>query len=214
MHTLVVGENLWKPFDGIRLLRVIADDAGLGAVFQRSDNKGGTKDDTIYVEADDGLEFDTTGTGPKTAQNAGQKPTGSGAKVAANNLEWRDPGDQSKESSPGDWSISKKDYDWFGGSYDKAFEDVTLSQYSGRVTDPQTGKALSGLQVTHLGSSLQRYGVGNGDLLISVNGVSVTSKAQLLKTVKDMHQNGTRTFVGRFLVSGRYIERSYTVPNK
>ena len=207
MQRLAVGEKLWPPYDNIKLARVFADGDGAGAVFTRMDPQGKPHEDIVRVEADGGL-VDGKSTG------GGKDPAASRAAPgkAAQQTDWSDPGEQSREVAPGKFHISRKDEGWFADNYDQLGQDLTLQSYTSRTAkDPQTGKSLHGLQVKEVGSSLGRFGVQQGDLLLSVNGVPVTSQAQLMKELKDQYNNGTRTYVGRFLSKGAYVEKSYTV---
>jgi hypothetical protein len=207
VHRVAVGERLWKPFAHIKLARVVVDGDGAGAVFVRDDPQGKPHEDLLKVESDTGLVDGKSSGGDKTAASQPEKNKPTQA------TDWTDPGDLSREVAPGKFHISRKDEGWFADNYDQALgQDLTLQGYSNpRLKDPQTGKPLKGLQLKEVGPSLTRYGIQQGDLLLSVNGVPVTSQAQMMKELKDQYNNGTRSFVGRFLSKGAYVEKSYTV---
>lgn len=214
-HNVYVGKALWKPFQEITLVRIISDDSGGSAVFRRPDGKGGHQEDTIYLEYDASIAALGIPTSrPGASGGVGRTPPS--AKRTA--VQWVDLGDEKSKEINNVWHISRKDELWFSENYDRSLaEDLHVEPYHGsrRIKDPATGKEVgSGLQVTRVGSSLQRFGIQPGDLLIDLNGVPISSKAQLVKVGREMYDNGTREFTARILSRGEFVTKTYRVPDR
>ena len=91
------------------------------------------------------------------------------------------------------------------------FEKVYFDTYSSKVP----GSSLRGLQVTNVDPQLAAsYGVVRGDVLLSVNGRSVKTKAQAVQFGKKEYKKGVRQFVTTWLSQGQEVERIYQLPDK
>ncbi len=106
--------------------------------------------------------------------------------------------------------IGRQDEQAFSNESD-FFEKVYFDTYSSKVP----GSTVRGLQVTNLPPQLATtYGVVKGDVLLSVNGRKVQSKAQAVQFGKKEYKKGVREFVTTWLSQGQEVERIYQLPDK
>ena len=59
-----------------------------------------------------------------------------------------------------------------------------------------------------------RFGVQVGDLILAVNGQSVSTKAQAVTVGKKLYRRGVRRFTVTLLSNGQEIERIYQAPDQ
>jgi C-terminal processing protease CtpA/Prc len=79
----------------------------------------------------------------------------------------------------------------------------------------RTGSGLRGLRVVNVAPEISaRYGLQSNDLILSVNGEPVSTKADAIAVGKRQYNRGVRTFVVRLLSDGREVERVVEAPNR
>jgi hypothetical protein len=79
----------------------------------------------------------------------------------------------------------------------------------------KTGSGLKGVVFRNIEPGIaQKFGVAQGEVLISLNDEKVETKADALAVGKRQYNRGTRTFVAKFLSNGQVIERSYQLPDR
>ncbi|MCA8950382.1 MAG: hypothetical protein KDE27_12825 [Planctomycetes bacterium] len=201
--------HLWPPFEHIRLVRV--DPSAESAYFVREVK---TKAGEEPVEPAEEQLFRSSANvsqdvlrelnkfyGEKVTENAG-----GGSQTASAKSEWI-PTDETKIVG-NVTHIGRKDQSSFDNE-DKFFEKVYFDNYTSRYSNRR------GIQVTNVEPQLAaKYGVAQGDVLLSVNDRQVKTKAQAVKFGKDEYKKGVRTFVTVWLSAGQEVERVYQMPDK
>lgn len=98
---------------------------------------------------------------------------------------------------------------WVGKHTEQIAEEANLET----VRDQETGRAI-GIQVRSFNkedATLKRYGIREGDILISINGVPMSSKAEAIQWLKGAGKGKDR-YVGVVLRKGKQITLTYDVP--
>jgi len=200
--------HLWPPFEHIRLVRV--DPSAESAYFVRE-----AVDDEAPEDSKEEQLFKTSANLSQDvlralAELAGREgaPEATGRPAAdSRQHEWLD---EPTTRMVGDnrWNIGREDETRFGGENDlleKVYFDTYSSRYSSR----------RGLVVKNVDPQLAtRFGVAQGDVLLSVNGRPVKTKAAAMQFGKKEYKKGVRTFVTRWLSGGQEVERVYQLPNE
>ena len=111
------------------------------------------------------------------------------------------------EIRPGYWDVPREEADWWGTWGEKVAEGVSVLP----LRDPDTGRP-AGLELKSVpeGSMLRKRGYESGDVLRSVNGVPVTSKAQAMAYLKGEGKGLTR-YVVEFERRGKIMTQTYNV---
>jgi hypothetical protein len=105
--------------------------------------------------------------------------------------------------------IGRKEEQRFREQGDQVFEQLNLDTYVSSKGD------VRGLQVRNIDAQLaNQFGVGQGDVLLEVNGRPVQTKAQAMQLGKSDYQRGVRTFVTKWLANGQVVERTYQAPDR
>lgn len=208
-HFIRLDETLWPPYANVRLVRVSED--AQSAFFQREDPK---KDRATWKEEEvfkNELELDpdvvkALRTEQRRDRADGTKPVDPPVVKAS---DWQDV-PETREVSPGNVHLSRKDYDRFGAESDRIFnEDVAFSSYRSRVGN------YEGLRVDRVSGQLAAFGVRAGDVILSVNGQAVKGQAQAYNVGRRQFESGTRRFVVEILSPlGGIQTRSITLPDK
>ena len=60
----------------------------------------------------------------------------------------------------------------------------------------------------------QRFGVAKDDVILSINGEAVQSKADALNLGRRQYDRGTRPFVVRYLSGGQVVDRTYQTSDR
>ncbi len=205
---LRLGDKLWEPFVHIRLARVEPDASA--AWFEVTGKDGKREERMIRNELD--LPEDLRDEIGKVVGSAGGTATTRPAKVVAPIVAkglWRDPGERSAEIQPGTWMLSEKDHQYLQDNSTRILdEDLVLKSYTSRSGN------LSGLQVVKVSPEMQRYGITEGDVLLSINGIRVGSKSEAIQVSKRLYERGTRMFEAEILSRGSITTRTYTAPEK
>lgn len=100
---------------------------------------------------------------------------------------------------------------WVEKHAEKIAEEANLET----VRDSDTGKPI-GIQVRSFNredSTLKRYGIREGDILISINGVPMASKAEAIQWLKGAGKGKDR-YVGVVLRKGKQVTLTYDVPKR
>lgn len=205
--------KLWPPFDNIRLKSVSPD--GLVAVFLRESppaNPGDAPPPPVEEELYKGAEVigqDLKRTLVLLGRGDRQIPdTTTPAIQPGSDIVW--PKVEETTRIDNVWYIGTKDQESMRqDDGQKFFERVQLSDYVSR-----SGTGLRGVQIAGVPAEVaDRYGVQQGDLILSVNGEQVSTRAQALVVGKRLYNKGVRTFEVRFLTAnGREITRTYQAP--
>lgn len=202
--------HLWPPYEHIRLTRV--DPSAQSAWFVReqppADDEGKTIDSaeeqlfkTAANLSQDVLralaELDGREHQPTASQNAGASGAGT---------TWIET-DETKLVK-GVHMIGREDERRFA-SEDDFLEKVYFDTYVSKVSDTR------GLQVKNVDPQLAaKFGITQGDVLLSVNGKAVKSKGAAMNFGKKEYKKGVRTFVTKWLSGGQEVERVYQAPDK
>ena len=79
----------------------------------------------------------------------------------------------------------------------------------------RTGSGMRGLRVLNVAPEMSaRFGVQSNDLILSINGESVSTKADAIAVGKRQYNRGVRTFIVRMLSDGREVERVIEAPDR
>lgn len=110
------------------------------------------------------------------------------------------------QKKAGVWEIGQEDAVEFEQNYQSYISEVSTADYR----DPVTGKKI-GMQLTNVpaGSFAARHGAQSGDVLISINGDSVTSEQEAIQYVNRNSEQGVTTWRVRILRLGREVEEVY-----
>ncbi|MEC7584885.1 MAG: hypothetical protein VYE77_11255 [Planctomycetota bacterium] len=203
--------TLWPPYDYIKLVRVAAD--GRSAFFVRvppPPADGETAPEVVEEEL-----FQTTmdisqDVLKQIAEVNGRDPgrmARQGEDVPAPGSQWRDV--QETTEINGVFHIGSNDRDSFAKDENDFLGKINVSSYQSPL-----GTKLRGLRVMDISPEIRgRFGIQRGDVILSVNGKPVSTKAQAISVGKRMHQRGVRRFTVRLLSNGQEIERVYQAPD-
>ncbi|MEL6714979.1 MAG: PDZ domain-containing protein, partial [Planctomycetota bacterium] len=114
------------------------------------------------------------------------------------------------EKVNGVFQIGPGDANTFAQDYQRILsEDVSLQTYR----DPETGKK-AGIKVSSVrpGSIAARHGAMDGDIIISINGDSVTSEQQAMQYVRE-RSDQTDVWRVRYIRAGQEREEVYHSPD-
>ncbi len=208
---LTLDDTLWKPYEHIRLVRV-ADDASY-AVFRvekPSVPKEEWKEEQIYPEVLE-LPQDVLRKLQEGGIDVSRNQQSGGADQPAAPAQpsgWVDM-PETQEIGRNHYNIGSHDRDMIASDPSRVFdEDVGTATYRSR-----DGR-VQGVRITRLAPGYDRYGVQEGEVLISLNGEPVGSKAEAYKVGKRLYQRGVRTFEAVFLRNGQSITRTYVAPDQ
>lgn len=118
------------------------------------------------------------------------------------------PPAETEEFKPGHFALSEKEYKQVTENYENILKDVTLTTY----TNPETGKKSIKLGDVKEDSIVYKRGYRKGDILISINGFPVSSKAQAINYCKQHPNEGT--YVVEIDRMGRRVYKTYYYDNK
>lgn len=228
-----MGESLYPPFQMVKAVRVVSDGSEVGVVFSRPAPKKRNAEDPAAKSGDAASEdrieetvwvnqLDIQGqhfSGLNSIGGAGGTGTGtpkSGGTVVRKGT-WEDPGEKTQKI--GDvWQISMKDQKYLS-SPAKLLEDVAVQDFSEEWVDPDhpgggSKVRVKGVAIRKISPALKRFGVVEGEILIKINGLPVSGRANAMNVGKKEYNRGVRTFELTFLNNyGREVTRSYQAPN-
>ncbi|MCR9247574.1 MAG: hypothetical protein NXI31_21300 [bacterium] len=205
--------HLWPPYEHIRLVRV--DPSAQSAYFVREEPGEPDKDGKpTRKDTDEERLF-------KSAANLSQDVL-----RELDAMEGRDPSESLANNSRPEAAVPKwiesdditvvgntrhigrkqqREFESEGQFFEKVYFDTYTSKRSN----------LRGLRVTNLDPQLaSSYGVVQGDVLLSVNGRAVKTKAQAVQFGKKEYKKGVRNFKTTWLSGGQEVERVYQLPDK
>ncbi|MGA1607459.1 MAG: hypothetical protein ACO4CT_10765 [Planctomycetota bacterium] len=209
VHHMALEDVLWKPFENIRLVRVEPDHA----VFVREDPKvpvAERKEELLYPEAlelpQDVLRKLAEGLGVDTSPN--EVRAGSDAVEPANPSGWV-ASERTTEVGANEFHIGSQDQTLFRDDPERVFnQDIGTADYRSR------SGSTRGVRITKLAPGYDRFGVREGEILISLNGQPVSGKTDAIRVGKQLYKRGVRSFEGQFLTpTGQTVTRSYVMPN-
>lgn len=215
IHHLKLEDTLWPPYQNVRLV-AISDDAQIMTFLREKDGvpkEQWKKEDVFRNEL--GLPEDVNtalkkwmGVGAGSRPSQGSRPQRPNTSDQASG--WK-PVETTRELDPGQWHISEKDYRYLQDNSERVVnEDIVVQPYK----SPQGTRA--GLQITKVSPELSQYGLATGDVILSINGEPVTSKAQAAQAVQagqKQYERGTREFEIEVLSRGQISKRTYHAPN-
>ncbi|MHC4514415.1 MAG: hypothetical protein ACYTGW_21555 [Planctomycetota bacterium] len=213
-HHVDLGQHLWKPYDNFYLVEVAEDarsvffeNRGKPKVedkFPRQEllkNELGLPEDVAKKLVDDARRrAGATGTANRTTPES-QQPAVS---------KWQDV-PETKAIRENEWIVSRNDLGYINQRGNRFIhEDVHLRDYSGG-----SGKTrVQGVSVHKLGKQVRGLGVSEGDILISLNGIPVKTRAQAIRVGKRLWRDGVRSFKAVFLRRGRQVTMTHHFPHK
>ena len=207
MQILTVGDALWPRYEHVKLLRV--DESGEAVFFAIGQEEGADEEKLFRNELGLAQEvLEALAGGPSASTGAPRQPRPQPPESAPDST-WIDV-EETRAVRPGQWHISRDDDDFLRENAQEVFnKDVSLRSYVSK------GGTVRGLQVTRVSPRLARFGVQQGDVILELNGVPVSSKAQALKVGKEQHRQGVRTFRAKIMSRwGKIEERTYHTPDK
>lgn len=209
VHHVAIDDVLWKPYEHVRLVRVEPDHA----VFVREDPKVPVeerKEERLYPEAlelpQDVLRKLAEGLGVEAAPNEVRAATEPDAGTDTSG--WI-ANERTTEVGANEFHIGSQDRTMFRDDPERVFnQDVGTADYRSR------SGSTRGVRITKLAPGYDRFGVREGEILISLNGQPVSGKTEAIRVGKQLYNRGVRTFEGQFLTpTGQTITRSYVMPN-
>jgi len=201
------GESLWPTYDDIKLLRVQAD--GQAVFFTRTVPGQAEPMEEKMIPSELGLSQEVLAVLAKDAGSRTSSGRSTGREPAQGaSSDWIDV-PETRAVSPGQWHISKADDRYLRDNAQTVFNE----EFSARSYTSRSG-SVRGVQVTRISPRLERFGVQSGDVVLELNGVKVSTKAQALREGRRMYKQGVRTFRAKILTGlGRIEERTYHAPN-
>jgi hypothetical protein len=208
--------TLWPPFQDVRLVRVATD--ARSAYFVRG-NVGkpveGQDPATVSAPVEEELfktSFDISDDLMKflvdQMRSGDKKVTESRAAAANPNSGWRDVEETTLVGNK--VIVSRKDQQMMQQAPETFLDRVNVDAYVSR-----TGSGLRGLRVLNVAPEIStRYGIQSNDLILSVNGEPVSTKADAIAVGKRQYGRGVRTFIVRMISDGREIERVIEAPDR
>lgn len=211
--------TLWPPYDNVRLVRVAEDAQSAFFVRIQPPPDGETsgpppEEERVYVEEEVykgtfAMSKDLVETmtqlrreGAARLQEVQQQA------VEQPSSQWKDV--LETERIDGIYNVGRNDEAMFG-SEEEALRHINVDSYVSR-----TGSGMRGLRVMNVSPEIQsRFGVQVGELILSVNGEPVRTKAEAITVGKRLYNRGVRRFTVRFInTGGQEIERTYQAPDR
>lgn len=207
--------TLWPPFQDVRLVRVATD--ARSAYFVRASGKPTAGQDPATIPAP--VEEEVFKTSLEISEDVmkavveiqrgdeQRSPTARAPSPAANSG-WRDVEETTLVGNK--VIVSRKDQQLMQQAPETFLDRVNVDAYVSR-----TGSGLRGLRVLNVAPEIStRYGVQSNDVILSVNGEPVSTKADAIAVGKRQYNRGTRTFIVRLLSDGREVERVIEAPDR
>ncbi len=207
--------TLWPPFQDVRLVRVATD--ARSAYFVRAVGKPVTGQDPAMVPAP--VEEEVFKTSLEISEDVmkavveiqrgdDKRSPAARAPAQATNSGWRDVDETTLVGNK--VIVSRKDQQLMQQAPETFLDRVNVDAYVSR-----TGSGLRGLRVLNVAPEISsRYGVQSNDVILSVNGEPVSTKADAIAVGKRQYNRGVRTFTVRLLSDGRDVERVIEAPDR
>lgn len=201
--------TLWPPYEYIKLVRVAPD--GRSAFFVRTQPPPADGEAAPEVVEEELFKstLDISQEVLKQIAEVSGRDLGRLAPADATDAvsQWKDV--QQTTEINGVFHIGSTDRDSFAKDENDFLSQINVSSYQSPL-----GSKRRGLRVMNISPEIRgRFGVQPGDLILSVNGRPVSTKAQAISVGKRMHQRGVRRFTVRLLSNGQEIERVYQAPD-
>lgn len=208
--------TLWPPFQDVRLVRVATDArsayfvrAGIGKPAEGQDpatTPAPVEEEvfkTSFEISDDVMKAVT-----ELQRADGKRVVESQAPATNPNGGWRDVEETTLVGNK--VIVSRKDQQMMQQAPETFLDRVNVDAYVSR-----TGSGLRGLRVLNVAPEIStRYGIQSNDLILSVNGEPVSTKADAIAVGKRQYGRGVRTFIVRMISDGREIERVIEAPDR
>ncbi len=214
VHYVKPGETLWKPYDDIKLVRVNNDAESAYFVRLRPEGDGvvASAEEEVFkasMQMSQAILEELAKQRRAGRAASGAAGSGTATTAATTGGTWVEV--EETRQINGVYHLGRKDEQMFQDSSEGFLERIHVDSYVS-----QFDRSVRGVQIRGVDSEVARsYGVQAGDVLLSVNGEQVRTKAEAVNVVKKQYNRGTRTFVGRFLTStGQVTERTYQAPDK
>jgi hypothetical protein len=211
VQVLKPGQSLWKDYEDIKLVEVSSDASLAWFVRVKPDAQPGTepkreelfKSSMSMSQEVQKLIHDLQLSGIVTASRMPESsPT-------APSASWKDVEETTREGDI--WNIGRNDVASFDTDpgRERFLERINADSYQSR-----SDSSVRGVQVRNVDSQLgSAYGINAGDVLKSINDTPVRNKAEVLQTLRNQYNVGTRTFHTKWLTStGQEVERIYQAP--
>ncbi|MCA8942149.1 MAG: hypothetical protein KDB80_06270 [Planctomycetes bacterium] len=210
VQTLRLEDNLWPPYDHIKLVAI--DGYAEFAEFSRTAEDGSESAPERLYRDELGLSQAVMERLHEEGYTRGSKPRSVNPETSPEEIPeglfgiWAG-GDDTKRIN-GDFHIGRREWkDWNEDSNRIFNRELQTKSYSGR-------NGVSGVQITKVSERFQQFGVQAGDVIVSVNGEPVRSKAQAITVGKRLYKRGVRTFNVVFLSRGAEVTRTYVAPDQ
>jgi len=203
-----LGESLWPPYQNFYLVEV-ADDARSVFFENRAKDKVENKYPRQELPKNElGLPQDVVEKLLKVARGTRSVTTEKTTPSKQSPSQWQEL-PETKAIRENEWNVARKDLDYINQRGNKFIhEDVNLSDYSGG-----SGKnKVRGVSVRKLGHKARGLGINEGDILISLNGISVKNRAHAVREGKRLWRRGVRSFKAVFLRRGQEITITHHFP--
>lgn len=208
--------TLWPPFQDVRLVRVAGD--ARSAYFVRgalAKPVEGQDPATLPAPVEEevfktSLEIseDVMKAVVELQRGDEKRATVARAPMPSANSGWRDVEETTLIGNK--VIVSRKDQQMMQQAPETFLDRVNVDAYVSR-----TGSGLRGLRVLNVAPEIStRYGVQSNDVILSVNGEPVSTKADAIAVGKRQYNRGTRTFIVRLLSDGREVERVIEAPDR
>jgi len=119
----------------------------------------------------------------------------------------KNPPEETEEFREGHFAISSQEYNQVTKGYEKLLDEVKLTTYS----NPETGKEAIKLASVEQDSLVHRRGFRRNDILISINGIPISSKAAAVNYFKQHPKEGR--YVVEIDRMGRRVYKTFIYDN-
>lgn len=210
---------LWPPYDDIRLVRVAGDarsayfvrkvELPAGPDGQPSEAPAPVEEEVFKTSMEIGDDVmkaivDLQRSGDLAAAATVRPEQGAAAPTSG----WQDYEETTLVGSK--VFVSKKDQRLLQEAPETFMDRIHVDTYVSR-----TGSGMRGLRVLNVAPEMSaRFGVQSNDLILSINGESVSTKADAIAVGKRQYNRGVRTFIVRMLSDGREVERVIEAPDR
>lgn len=207
--------KLWAPYSDIKLVRVSPDARSAFFVRPAPAPKPGeppvpAKEEELFKTSMPMSQDVAAAVADILRTAAPDRLRGGKSDLAAApaNGNWID--DVETKKIDGRINVGRKDEQLYRENPNALLERVNAESYVSK-----TGSGLKGVVFRNIEPAIaQKFGVAQGEVLISLNDEKVETKADAMAVGKRQYNRGTRTFVAKFLSNGQVIERSYQLPDR
>lgn len=208
-HLMRIGDALWKPHQDVKLVAI--DEYG-NATFQREgdDYEEDEKQPQLIVRETAGLSQEIL----RQLAKGGLVKMSQDQAVAVDQVEiQQNTGWQEVEQTQIFERDGRKTVNF--ARTDPVLQDAQriFNEELGTKTIRTPG-GTKGVQITRVPSNAAQYGVSTGDIVLSINGKSVSSKTEAVKVARSQYDQGRRSFEVEILRNGQRVTQSFVAPDK